>query len=285
MNNILIIGGDGVIGKALTTILDKSGFCVSCTTRRVDTINNRRLFLDLSKNLDSFIIPKNIDTAIICAFITKLEDCIRDKKISYIVNVENTIKLYKKLIKHNIFTVYLSTNQVFDGTVPFQHPDAPYSPMTEYGRQKVELEKELKKNIKMNSILRISKVIYPNYGLFKNWISSLSNGEIINPFFNMFFAPIPLSFMTKVIVEIIIRRINGIVQVSGNKDISYSDIAFYMAHKLGFKCTLIKPIDAVENGYIGTLPKNTTLNSDILNQKLELTIPDIKTVTMETILL
>ena len=98
------------------------------------------LFLDLALPLDRWEPPTGTTAACIFAAIARVAACEADPKGSAHVNVTQTLALADRLLTRGIPVLYLSTNQVFDGTTPNVAPDASYSPVTEYGRQKVLAE-------------------------------------------------------------------------------------------------------------------------------------------------
>jgi len=55
------------------------------------------------------------------------------------------------------FVIFLSSNQVFDGTTPYRHSDEAVCPLNEYGRQKAAFENWLLGRSKPAAILRLTK--------------------------------------------------------------------------------------------------------------------------------
>ena len=101
------------------------------------------------------------------------------------INVDATLRLIDRLLARGIYVVYLSTNQVFDGSMPNVPPDAPVNPISEYGKQKARTENELKMLIQQGaplSILRLAKVISPQMQLVKGWVETLATGTPFVPF-------------------------------------------------------------------------------------------------------
>ena len=100
--------------------------------------------------------------------------------------------LVNKLIDQGVFVVYLSSAGVFDGSIPYEVPESPFSPLTEHGRQKAEAERRIDSSNELISILRIGKVLSSHNDLFLSWKTSLGKGHTINPFLDMPFSPVPL---------------------------------------------------------------------------------------------
>ena len=244
-NRYLIIGGDGLIGFALKNFLKKSGATVLSTTRNKIKYDDS-IYLDLADKLGNWDSRKFIgsfDAVIFCSGITEVEKCEKNKLITRLVNVENVIKLAKILERNCKHIIYLSSNAVFDGSYKYpSHNDIP-SPINEYGRQKLDVENTLLKLYpSCITILRLTKVLGSRNLLFDNWSLALKNGDAIKPFSNMYIAPIPLFFVISVISIVLERNINGILHLSGDKDVSYADIAFEAVSWLGANRKQVLPI-------------------------------------------
>ena len=115
-SNILIVGGDGLIGGALAPHLEAAAHDVVVTSRgrRV----NGRIKLDLDAEPGSWDQIPEVDAAVICAAMTSLVGCMKDPAASRRVNVEGTLALTRALVARGVFPVFLSSTLVFDGTAP-----------------------------------------------------------------------------------------------------------------------------------------------------------------------
>ena len=127
---ILIIGCDGMIGTALMSFLVESGVSVIGTTRRKESITSYKGFLDLTEKIEQWIVPPTIEVAVLLAGESKVTVCQKDPERTRQINVEKIVYLANYLIANDVFVVYLSTNQVFDGSKPYQTTGSPFSPIT-----------------------------------------------------------------------------------------------------------------------------------------------------------
>jgi dTDP-4-dehydrorhamnose reductase len=280
----LIIGGDSNIGSALLTSLEAEGNKVLSTTCFYENVNDRCFFLDLSADMNSWVMPsRSIKTAIICAAITSHEQCQLNPEQSWQVNVGGTVALATRLVKAGVFVIFLSSNAVFNGEKPFAKDTNPVTPKTEYGRHKAEAENQLLKLGNKVAVVRFSKVITSVMPLIKNWISDLKAGKVIHPFIDMVIAPVPISFAVSVLCSIAIKHLPGIIQVSAKQDVLYADLARYIAFKLGCNEDLVQPISFLDAG-ISYASENTTLESSRLLE-LGLQPPDVWTSVDETFML
>ena len=278
---MLIVGSDSTIGRSLLAFYEKFNMPIWCTTRHRDKVNGRCLFLDLSDDMADWPLPPTpIKTAIFCAAVTSQERCQIDPEFSYNVNVRGTVALAKRLVENGVFVIYLSSNAVFNGEIPFTKPSDSVTPKTEYGRQKVEAENQLLKSGNKVAIVRLSKVITPEMPLIKSWIRDLMAEKVIHPFNDMKISPVPVGFAVSVFHEIALRQLPGIFHISAKEDVAYSKMALYIALKLGFDEKLIQPI-SFQDIHQTFVPRNTTLDSSRLSE-LGMFPPDVWTGLRDT---
>lgn len=272
---VLVVGADGLIGSALSEGLRRSGKSVLETSRRRETLSEGRIFLDMEEDILSWKLPDKVSTAFLCVAYNSLDYCRREPIKTARMNVEQTVKLAEKLVKAGAFVVFLSTDFVYDGSVPFVKEDSPVSPRTEHGRQKAEAERQLLRLGNLVSIFRLTKVLGPQMRLFQDWILALQNKKPIHPFSDKTVSPLPLSFAVEVLCRMAQKRIPGITQVSGDRDVTYAEIAYRLAGRLGVDRSLVAPILARESGlFLEHLPRHTTLDTARLVKELGMRPPE-----------
>jgi dTDP-4-dehydrorhamnose reductase len=273
----LVVGADGLIGSALIRHLRAMGEPVIGTTRRHQQVDDSHLFLDLSEQQGQWLCPCRIDVAVICAGIAKLEDCRRDPTGTAYLNVVKIVELANHLVSRGAFVIYLSSNAVFDGSVPYSRPDDAISPVTEYGRQKAQAESRLLELGNLVSVVRFTKILGPQTQPFKEWTQALRTGKPIHPFSDMVLAPVSLDFAVNVLHQVANKRLSGIVQVSGKRDVSYAGAARLGARYLGVDEDLVRPVKRSRlHRCVEPIPAHTSLNTDRLQAALAIEPPDIK---------
>lgn len=241
MTAILVVGGQSTIGSALVSRLRTLSIDVRTTTRRAETVTPMRSFLDLSNMSDAWEPPKNISYAFLCAGEASIQKCYDFPFETRRVNVEGITRVASKLLEQDIPVVFLSTNLVYDGSEPFQGPDQPYSPKTEYGRQTAEVESRIRQIAGPAAIVRMTKVLYDSYPLFKTWADTLNRGESITPFGDLTMAPLVLQDVLDVLIECMERCFQGILQLSSTTQCTYADVAHKLARRLAVKQQLVQP--------------------------------------------
>lgn len=274
----LIIGGDSEIGGAAFAALKSQGRAAAATTRRRDLVGGDRPLLDLAAPLEGWEPPGNAASACVCAAVARLADCAADPQASAHINVTQTLALVDKLLRRGIYVLFLSTNRVFDGRVPQVPPDAPHSPVSEYGRQKARTEAALLEYMARGApigILRLAKVVSPRMPLLQRWIADLAGGKAIAAFSDMTLAPTHIASVCSAIGYLLTDRVSGVFQLTGPRDVSYVEVGRFLAGKLGAEPSLVHVTSARAAGLPeGATPLHTTLDSSALCDRFGLEVPD-----------
>lgn len=258
----LVVGSDSLIGGALQQRLRTAGQLVVGTTRRRAKLDEHSVYLDLLDAPEKWQPPSRVTVAIVCAGVTRLQACEKDPVMSAKINVEAMSALIKNLVNRHLFVIYLSTNQVFDGSKPFRPAGDPVSPQTEYGRQKAAAERGVLSCGESTAIVRFTKVLEPNPPLFSSWIEAMRNGKEIHPFSDMTMAPVPVALAAEGLHRVAQARSPGVFQMSADKDISYEQAARHLARGIAVSEDLVQPSMAGKSGLVpGSLPLHTTLDT------------------------
>jgi dTDP-4-dehydrorhamnose reductase len=272
-----VVGADGLIGSALVVQLRNCGFKVFETSRRSGPANVARSWLDLAGEVESWIPPGHCSAAVICAAISSYEKCRSSPQLSQRVNLDGTVKAAEKLARIGSRVVFLSTNAVFDGTVPYRRIDETVCPQTEYGKQKAEAEHRLLELGEKVSILRLTKVFAKMPALLTNWLGCMKKGQIIEPFHDLSAAPVSLDDVLSTLIALLkARQVTGIWHFSGDRDVSYADIAYHLAHSFGLDGNLVRPASVQSsNHYLEHVPKYTSLECSRVREHLGIKPPSV----------
>jgi dTDP-4-dehydrorhamnose reductase len=270
---ILVVGADGMIGRALAQRFAAEGHKVVRTTL---LRTPGAIALDLARGAADFV-PPPVSVAYLSAAITSQAQCRTQPAATRAVNVEGTLTLAEKLVRQGTHVVFPSTNLVLDGLHPRQPADAPYAPQSEYGRQKAETEQRLLQ-LPGACVVRFTKVLGRANPLLLGWVAALRKGEIIRPFSDMRMAPVPLNFAAEALVAVAAARAEGVVQVSAKEDVAYAAAAAFVADCITVPRQLVQPVTVAESGMaIECVPAHTTLDTTRLQSDFGLTPPPLWT--------
>ena len=269
---VLVVGADGMIGSALACHLAETGLGVIRTSRRGGANTTP---LDLAEPPATWQLPDGISTAVLCAAITSTEVCRARPDEARRVNVAATVELARRLVARGSRVVFLSTNMVFDGSVPFVRADAPRSPRTAYGRMKADAEEEILSLGDQACVVRLTKVTGSAMPILAKWREALGRGGPIRPLSDMVMAPISVKFVAAALEGIISHRLAGILQISAAADLPYADVARRLAMKLGCPMESVQPVTVAASGIcLEHLPRYTTLDASAMRDRLGIEPPD-----------
>lgn len=269
---VLVIGADGTIGSAVATRLEAAGVPVVRTSRRGMA---GTLPLDLAAMPGGWTPPADLAAAVICAAVTSTEVCRTRPDETRQVNVEAPVDIGRRLAASGGRVVFLSTNMVFDGSVPFVPADAERCPRTAYGRMKAEAEAGLLAIGDAATVVRLTKVVGCTLPVIEGWRSALARGEVVRPFSDLPIAPVSLDLATAVIAAAARAPLGPILQVSARADVTYADVASRLAARWGFSAALVQPWTVAESGVrLEHVPLHTTLDGSAVRDRLVLEPPD-----------
>lgn len=259
---ILIVGGDGPIGSALSCALAARGHAIVATTRRPEVVGVNRVFLDLaSKPLAP--LP-DADVAIICAAMSKFRDCRDNADLARRVNVEVRATIASSMRGRGGRTIALSSSAVFNCGRPFAKAHWPTSPRSVYGQFMADAEADVLRE--GGTVLRLTKVLNEGLGVVGQWIGQLQTGRRVEAFDDHTFCPLPLSAVMRAMEAIVEQSDGGIFQVSGASDISYAEAARHIAERVGALPSQVVPVRASDSGIpAGEITQFTSLDTSRLS--------------------
>lgn len=274
----LVIGANSEIATATVSRIRGRGGEVATTTRRPGEVGDSTILLDFDSPTDGFVPPKGVTAACIFVAVARLAACEADPAGSSLVNCERTIDLVDRLVAHGVYTLFLSTNQVFDGSRPHVPADAPTAPVSEYGRQKARTEGALRERMRGGApvgILRLAKVVSPGMALVDGWRRELGAARPIRAFADMTMAPTPADLVAEAISRMMEDRVCEVAQLTGPRDVAYADVGRLVAEDLGAEPGLVEAVSALDHGMPpGSTPANTTLDSSYLERRYGIVVPD-----------
>lgn len=243
----IVVGGDSLIGKALSAALRARGDQVTATSRRGDAgADWVRLDLADARAVAGVELPA-ADVAFLCAAMTRLAECRDAPELARRVNAESPAALAARLTTAGTRVVFLSTAAVLDGSAPSMAADSPPAPRSAYGRDKAAAEAAILP-LGGAAVLRFGKVVSAPWKLIDDWIAALARGEPVTAFGDQRFAPLTVDQAVRALLCVGDSGEAGVFQASGAADISYADAARHLAGRLGADTGLVRERSAVDGG-------------------------------------
>lgn len=242
MRTALVVGGDGLIGHALSCDLKASGISVVTTSRK---INAPEIQLDISKPFEVALLPR-CDVVYLCAAISRFVACEQNPPLARLVNFTSQVKLAKHFFSQGTHVVFLSSNAVFNGVHDAPAEDASTCPVSIYGKLKSDAEDELsllaKQCFGTLSIIRLTKVLSKKVPLIDKWLSSIKMNEKIEAFSNVTLSPVSLNYTIEFLRRCGEFKYNGIAHLSGEVELTYCELAKALAERSGGDSNLIQAL-------------------------------------------
>ncbi|WP_393972164.1 NAD(P)-dependent oxidoreductase [Oxyplasma meridianum] len=207
MNNILIIGADGQLGKELSKLYPES--------KKLYHKDHGELNLNLFNEDDIINKLSKINPNIIIntASLTNVDKCEKEKEYAYKVNGYSLKIITEYARSKNIYLIHISTDYVFNGNSSYYSEESIPDPINYYGFSK------LIGDIYINSynkslIVRTSGV----YGYKNNFplfvYNSLKDNKNIN-IIKGYYSPIHAYNLALAIQKLIDNNIYGIINIAG----------------------------------------------------------------------
>ena len=162
---IMVIGGNGMLGTDLCTILsDSHRSCLGVDLPEVN-ISDETGLINICKEIKPAVI---INTAAI----TDVDGCENLCDAAYQVNALGALNVAKAALSCGAFLIHLSTDYVFDGTKtsPYKEED-PLNPLGVYGRTKAQGERLILEAAPNSSLIIRTQWLYGLHG--KNFVESI----------------------------------------------------------------------------------------------------------------
>jgi len=265
IRKILVTGSAGLIGTQVVKDLLENNFEVYSCYNETKPKSGIITHLDLSKEREIIDTINKIKPNVIIhlAAITDVELCEKEIELAKKINTDATEILAKEAEKNEIFLMYMSTDYVFDGRIGMKKEKDETNPINIYGKTKLEGEKILKKISTPNIIVRTSTPFgrHSTKISFPFWIKkNIALKKEIKIIMDQYTSPSYVPDISKMIIEIINKRITGIIHIAGSNRISRYEFALMVAKKMNYDGVEIKPIKMKQMNWNAQRPIDSSLD-------------------------
>ncbi|MBF0319228.1 MAG: sugar nucleotide-binding protein [Nitrospirae bacterium] len=230
---ILIVGASGFIGRHIYTCAMEKGYYTvgtACSGTGSDLVHFDILNDSIENAIPAdFLKAEDYFCAVICSAITKINMCWQDKQRSYEINVSKTIRLIENLNALGAKTVFLSSEAVFDGMTGYYNEAIPPSPVNEYGRHKVEVEKYILSTFPQKDIVfRLSMIVgdRPSEShLFATWYEQVRKTRAIACIRGQIFSPTFVDDVAKGVILSLENKLSGLYHLSNSEFFQREELA------------------------------------------------------------
>ena len=271
----LVTGSAGLIGRQVVKDLSETHEVFSCYNKskpefgiptKMDLLNHEMIV--------NVLLEIEPDVVIHLGAMTGVDLCEKEESMAFDINSKATQIIAQQCSILNTFLIYVSTDYVFDGNSGMYYEDDIPNPLSIYGKSKFDGEKMVQNFSSDWCIARTSTPfgLHQTRKSFPTWvIENLQKQKQIDVLSDQFTSPTYVPNLSKMIIEISERHLNGIFHVAGATKISRYEMASIISDKLNLDEKLLRKILINELKLEASRPKDSSLNiskaTSILNEK------------------
>jgi len=279
MKKIIILGSSGFLSQNLFLDL-KNKFEITMIGRKSFDI---KLNYNNKSELIEILNKKKYDVIINCVGLTDVDKCEKNVNLAYKVNVEFTKNIVEaiKSSKYSVHLIHLSTDHIYSKRGYSNENDL--NIRNNYAETK--LLGEIYASSTKSTILRTNffgKSKHKYKKSLSDWIiNSLKMKKKIYVFKDIYFNPISLLTLSKIIDIVINKKITGIYNIGCKEGLSKSQFAYKVAkyHNLNHRL-LIK--ENSKKFLKVSRPKDMRMNCQKFKRMFKFNLPDIDDEIMNT---
>ncbi len=259
---ILITGSGGMLGSDLTNLLRKK----TASPTHNDNIQvieapHEKLDISLKADVSEVVSRNNPDIIINCAAFTNVDKCETERETAFNVNTMGPKHIAVAANECGARVIHLSTDFVFDGISERLYVEEDQTnPLSEYGRTKLEGEKNIQGFCNSFLIVRTSWLFGQKGVNFASKMLELAEHKNeLSIVTDEIGSPTYTPDLAKALWTLIKQECEGIINVSNSGSCSRYEWAEFIFKTLG--CNIkINPITSSEYKRPATVPLNSTLN-------------------------
>jgi len=265
-SKILVTGASGLLGSKVVKMATLQGLDAYAAYNDHPVSKNNSIRIDLRSpdQVRAAIHSVKPDYVIHCAALSDVDKCEANKELAWSINVEGTRAIIKASKAAGAYIVFVSTDYVFQGDAGGYSEEDATNPINHYGYTKLQAELLVKEMKGDWTIVRPS-VIYgsvPAAGKvnFALWIiDKLKRMESVKIITDQWVSPTLNTNLSRMILEVIQRRLTGVYHLAGATPISRYDFAVKIAAEFNLDERLISPSSWKYMNWAAKRPINSSL--------------------------
>jgi dTDP-4-dehydrorhamnose reductase len=260
---ILITGSHGMLGTDLTSLLREKRALSSSNHENIEVIDapHEELDITLEDEVSDFISGHKPDIIINCAAFTNVDKCETEREIAFKVNALGPKYIAAAAKECGARVIHISTDFVFDG-----NSDRPYieedqtNPLSEYGRTKLEGERNIQNHCDAFLIVRTSW-LFGRHGtnFVEKMLELAGHSKELSIVTDETGSPTYTADLAGALWTLIKQECKGIFHVANEGSCSRYEWAKNIFETLGYNIN-IHPIRSSQYKRPAKVPLNSTLN-------------------------
>ncbi|MCR4288825.1 MAG: dTDP-4-dehydrorhamnose reductase [Candidatus Scalindua sp.] len=257
---ILITGSNGMLGTDLVNLLKSRKDSLDPNPEVIEA-PHEALDVTLEDNVTAFIATHTPNIIVNCAAFTNVDKCETEREAAFNVNALGPKYIAAAAKECGARLIQISTDFVFNG-----NSDRPYAeedqtnPLSEYGRTKLEGERNIQNHCNSYLIVRTSWLFGHNGINFAAKMLELAeHNKELSIVTDEIGSPTYTPDLARALWTLIKQECEGVINVSNNGSCSRYEWAEYIFKTMGINIK-INPIKSSEYKRPAKVPLNSTLN-------------------------
>lgn len=278
---ILIIGASGLVGGSLYKEFNKNSHQVIGTYNNFPLPGLFKLDITNKSEVEKVIKKVKPDWVLHPAAYANVDGCERNPELCYKINWQGVKNVVDSLRQNNLPFLFFSTDYIFDGKSGPYKEDDEASPLSVYGKVKLEMENYIKSNLNNYLIIRTCNVFgWEPQG--KNFVvrligdcpqRGLSPIKIVT---DQIGSPTYVGTLTKAIKYLVEKGYAGVYNVSGRETLNRYQFALLIAQVFNLNKDLIKPTTTDQINQAALRPAKGGLKIDKVQAILPFKLPNAR---------
>ena len=274
---VLITGGSGLLGRALTSASIDMGID-SVPAYHNNPIGQTSVRIDIT---DLYGVERTLreiepDCVIHAAALTNVDLCEDDPARAWAINADATRNIADVCNDEGAKVIYLSTDYVFDGqNGPYSEEAAP-RPINVYGESKLAGEKFIME-YPGNVVARVCVLYGAGRPNFVTWVvDSLRKNVPITVVTDQYNTPTYTGNCAQALLKMCKFDLCGIYHVSGRERMNRYDFAYTIAEVFGLNENLIKSATSTILHQRAKRPRDSSLNVQKAEKALRMRLANVR---------
>ncbi len=263
---LLVTGGRGTLGLALSGACDERALCHRTTARAELDITDASAVGDALAAIRPWAV-------INAAGYVRVDEAESDARC-WSENVDGPLALADACAREGIPLVTFSSDLVFDGAKGSAYVESDgTSPLSAYGRSKAAAEKGVLERHDRALVVRTSAFFGPldRYNFVTATVTALAEGRTVAAASDVTVSPTYVPDLVTAVLDLLIDGESGIWHLAQRGSITWAEFGRAAAQAVGVDDRLLRPVQAGQMGWLARRPANSALASarGVLMPRLE----------------
>jgi len=262
---LIVVGASGFIGGHILRAAREAGveaLGTQSTARRPDLMVFDLRRDRLEEKFREAWLEGQVHVIVAGAF-SQIDRCLLERDTSHAVNVDGTIRLLRDAVSLGAVPVFLSSSFVFDGRRGHYGDHDAHSPISEYGRQKAEVERFVMQDLPGALVLRLDKTVGDDPAekhLLSEWWDAVQARRPIRCIQDQQFSPTFVDDVARGVVLACRQELRGVLNLTNSECWLRSQFAEQFVAESGAESEVVQ-VSQSDLGFADLRPEKSSLDS------------------------